>query len=156
MSPAPALAALCALVFLASCHTTGSSQPDGAGAGATSSVQDKNGGACDVVTCANFATSLGYVAGHAVALPGMPAPPPGSTLCGGTAPFVTNYYVTTQSPEAILDYYQKELPAHGFVIKSRDSGAHACSLSMDFHKKPIEIGNITAFSGGFAVLYGGR
>ena len=86
----------------------------------------------------------------------MPPPPPGSSTCGGTETFRANYYTTTQTPDQVVAYYEKELPAHGYTLKPRHPGSRACSLELSFHKAGLQIGNITAFVGGFGVMYMGK
>ena len=114
-------------------------------------------GACDVVTCANFMGAPGYVGGHAETLATFPPPPPGASLCGGSTTFgATNYYTTSQSPADVIAYYEKELPSRGFTLKPRKDGPRACSLMLSLHKKPMDIGNVMAFAGGFSVMYGGK
>jgi hypothetical protein len=67
-----------------------------------------------------------------------------------------NYYTTAQSPEDVVTYYEKELPARGFTLKARQPGAKPCSLDLGFQKPGLQIGHITAFVGGFGVLYLGK
>jgi hypothetical protein len=151
---------LAAVSLLSACSKSDSGEaPAGSGAptvGSAASPAAASGGACDVVSCANFSGAPGYAAGKVEALPSIPPPPSGSSTCGGTASMRANYYTTTQSPEQIIAYYEKELPARGFTLKPRQPGVKACSLELSFHKEKLQIGNITAFAGGFGVLYAGK
>ncbi len=113
------------------------------------------GGSSDVVSGANFSGSPGYVAGQATALTNVPPPPPGAVLCGATKQFRANYYTTTQRPEEVIAYYERLLPTQGVTLKPHGAGNKPCSLMVSFHKKPLEIGNIIAYVGGFSVSYFG-
>ncbi len=114
------------------------------------------GGACDVVTCANFMGAPDYAAGRLTTLASMPAPPPASTLCGGSISLRSNYYTTTLTPEQVIAYYEKELPGLGFTVKPRQPGIQPCSLTLSFRKEKLQLGNISAFVGGFSVLYAAK
>jgi hypothetical protein len=155
--------ALLVLLFgaLAGCHKGGGGPaPTGsasAAAGTASAAPAGGaGGACDVVSCLNF-SAPGLVAGQAVDLPGVPPPPPGAVLCGGTQTLRANYYTTTQKPEDVIAYYEKLLPGQGFTLKGPSGpGNKACSVTVSFHKKRLELGNVFAYVGGFSVSYFGQ
>jgi hypothetical protein len=152
---------LAALGFLAlaNCSKSGGGPSGSASASAApvGSAAPQTSGACDVVSCANFSGAPSYTAGKAATIPEMPPPPPGASLCGESTSFgPTNYYTTSQSPADVIAYYEKELPPKGFTLKPHGNGPRACSLMLDFHKKPLEIGNVVAFVGGFSVMYLGK
>jgi hypothetical protein len=113
-------------------------------------------GTCDVVSCLNFNGAPGYVAGKEDALPSVPPPPSGSSICGGSPSMHVNYYTTAQSPDAVVTYYEKELAVRGFSLKPRQPGTKPCALDLGFHKAGLQIGHITAFVGGFGVMYLGK
>jgi hypothetical protein len=156
-----AVALLLLAAALAGCHKdTGGPSPSASASAAegTASTAPASGagGACDVVSCLNF-SAPGLVAGRATDLPGVPPPPPGAVLCGGTASLHANYYTTTQKPEDVITYYEKLLPAQGFTLKGpHGPGNKACSLTVSFHKKRLELGNVFAYVGGFSVSYFGN
>jgi hypothetical protein len=146
---------------LAGCHKGGGGPAPSGTASASASAAPaapagSAGGACDVVSCLNF-SAPGLVTGQAVDLPGVPPPPPGAVLCGGTQTLRANYYTTTQKPEDVIAYYEKLLPAQGFTLKGpHGPGNKACSLTVSFHKKRLELGNVFAYVGGFSVSYFGN
>lgn len=113
-------------------------------------------GACDVVSCLNFNGAPGYAAGKEDALPSVPPPPSGSSICGGSTSMHVNYYTTAQSPDAVVTYYEKELAARGFTLRPRQPGTKPCALDLGFRKAGLQIGHITAFVGGFGVMYLGK
>jgi hypothetical protein len=152
------LAAL-GFVALVDCSKSGGGPAGSASASAApvGSATTQASGACDVVSCANSSGAPSYAAGKASTIPGMPAPPAGASLCGGSTSFgPTNYYTTSQSPADVIAYYEKDLPSKGFTLKPHGNGPRACSLMLDFHKKPLELGNVVAFVGGFSVMYLGK
>jgi len=154
------VSALAVLALLACSRSdagsSGSASPS-ASASTSGPAGQQASAACDVVSCANFSGAPSYQAGHAETLATFPPPPTGASLCGGSTAFgATNYYTTSQSPADVIAYYEKELPSHGFALKPHGNGPRACSLELSFHKKPLELGNVIAFVGGFSVMYGGK
>jgi hypothetical protein len=121
-----------------------------------SPVATASAGACDVVSCLNFNGAPGYVAGKEDALPSVPPPPSSSSICGGSTSMHVNYYTTAQSPDAVVTYYEKELAARGFTLKPRQPGTKPCALDLGFRRAGLQIGHVTAFVGGFGVMYLGK
>jgi hypothetical protein len=154
------LAIACSILLACSKPDTGASPAARASAATTApgspAATSSSGGACDVVSCLNFSGAPGYVEGKADALPSVPPPPSGSSICGGSSKMRVNYYTTARTPDQIVAYYEKELVANGFTLKPREPGLKPCSLKLGFHKQGLEIGNITAFAGGFGVMYLGK
>jgi hypothetical protein len=163
---APLRMRLIATVFvLAACNKSESGAPGPSPAASVSTAvatpvaspgATASAGACDVVSCLNFNGAPGYVAGKEDALPSVPPPPSGSSICGGSASMHVNYYTTAQSPDAVVTYYEKELAVRGFTLKPRQPGTKPCALDLGFHRAGLQIGHVTAFVGGFGVMYIGK
>jgi hypothetical protein len=109
---------------------------------------------CDDMTCNNFHGAPGFTVGRAAALPAdFPAPPATATICGDSSAVHTNYYATGDSPSDTIKFYEKQLDAAGFHLKPHFPGVKKCSMQLTFYKTDVEVGTLSAYSGGFSITY---